>query len=173
MKNWILLAAICITGSSPAVQTPVSPWSEPQGAFFALSVPDADASAAWYQGHLGFQVITKGEAPDKVARGILLEGHGSLLEIVQHSKARPLKSLLPHAGGAHEVHGIFKVGLHVRDVDAAYQAARNSGAEIDYNLGGTSPQTGMRSFTLRDNDGNLVHPIGFRNDPGSLDITER
>ena len=90
MKNWILLAAICITGSSPAVQTPVSPWSEPQGAFFALSVPDADASAAWYQRHLGFQVITKGEAPDKVARGILLDGHGSLLEIVQHSKAKPL-----------------------------------------------------------------------------------
>src|SRR5437867_1033521 len=70
MKNWILLAAIWMTGSSLAVQTPVSPWAEPQGAFFALTVPDADASAAWYQRHLGFQVITKGEAPNKVARGV-------------------------------------------------------------------------------------------------------
>jgi catechol 2,3-dioxygenase-like lactoylglutathione lyase family enzyme len=160
MKDLILLVAAWLTVSTPAIETPASPWAEPHGAFFALSVPDADASAAWYQKHLGFQLISKGEAPDKVARGILLQGNGSLLEIVQHSKARPLKSLLPHAEGAHEVHGIFKVGLHVRDVDAAYQAVRNSGAEIAYELGGTSPQTGMRSFTLRDNDGNLVQFLG-------------
>jgi catechol 2,3-dioxygenase-like lactoylglutathione lyase family enzyme len=129
------------------------------GAFFALSVPDADASAAWYQKHLGFQVISKGEAPDKVARGILLEGNGSLLEIVQHSKAKPLKSLLPHAEGAHQVHGIFKVGLHVRDVDAAYQAAKASGADVAYKLG-MAHEMGLRSFTLRDNDGNLVQFFG-------------
>lgn len=159
MKNWILLAAIWMTGSSLAVQTPVSRWAEPQGAFFALSVPDADASAAWYQRHLGFQVITKGEASDKVARGILLEGHGSLLEIVQHAKAKPLKALLPAAEGAHEIHGIFKVGLHLRDIDSAYQAAKDSGAEVAYKLA-VAPQMGMRSFTLRDNDGNLVQFLG-------------
>ena len=158
MKNWILLAAICITGSSPAVQTPVSPWSEPQGAFFALSVPDADASAAWYQRHLGFQVITKGEAPDKVARGILLDGHGSLLEIVQHSKAKPLTTVLPH-GEAYQIHGIFKIGFHVRDIDVAYQAMTVSGAEVVYKLA-LAREMGLRSFTIRDHDGNLVQFFG-------------
>ena len=157
MKNWILLAAICITGSSPAVQTPVSPWSEPQGAFFALSVPDADASAAWYQGHLGFQVITKGEAPDKVARGILLDGHGSLLEIVQHS------SQAAHHGPAAR-RGIsdprnFQIGFHVRDIDVAYQAMTVSGAEVVYKLA-LAREMGLRSFTIRDHDGNLVQFFG-------------
>jgi catechol 2,3-dioxygenase-like lactoylglutathione lyase family enzyme len=160
MKELILLVAVWMTVSSGAVQTPASPWAEPYGAFFALSVPDAEASAAWYQKHLGFQIISKGEAPNKVARGILLQGNGSLIEIVQHSKAQPLKVLLPHAEGAHEVHGIFKSGLHVRDIDSAYRAVRKSGAEIAYNLDGTSPQTGMRSFTLRDNNGNLVQFLG-------------
>ena len=95
MKNWVLLAGICLAASSFAVPTRLSPWAEPHGAFFALSVPDAEASAAWYQKHLGFQVISKGEAPNKIARGILLQGNGSLLEIVQPSKAKPLKTFCP------------------------------------------------------------------------------
>jgi catechol 2,3-dioxygenase-like lactoylglutathione lyase family enzyme len=158
MKNWILLAAVWMTGASLAPQTPVSPWAEPHGAFFALSVPDADATAAWYQKQLGFRVISEGEAPDAIARGILLEGHGSLLEIVQHSKAKPLKTVLPH-GEAHQIHGIFKIGFHVRDIDSAYKTMTASGAEVIYKLA-VAHEMGLRSFTIHDHDGNLLQFFG-------------
>ena len=149
----------------PASQSEASPsptsasvWAEPEGAFFALSVPDADASTAWYQKYLAFQVISKGEAPDKTARGILLEGHGSLLEIVQHSKAKPLGTILPQ-GEAYQIHGIFKIGFHVRNIDAAYKTMIGNGAEVAYKLG-KAREMGLRSFTVHDHDGNLVQFFG-------------
>ena len=154
----ILLAAM-MTVSSAAAQQPASPWDRPDGAFFALSVADAEASALWYQKHLGFHVISRGEAPNGIAKGVLLEGRGSLLEIVQHSKARPLAAVLPQAAGAHEVHGIFKIGFHVRDLDAAYREMKTTGATIAYDLA-FAREMGLRSFTVRDNEGNMVQFFG-------------
>jgi catechol 2,3-dioxygenase-like lactoylglutathione lyase family enzyme len=154
-----MLAVALLIGSTCSAQVPQSPWAQPEGAFFALSVPDAEASAVWYQKTLGFRVISKGEAPDKVARGILLEGHGSLLEIVQHSKAKSLKVLLPQAAGAHEIYGIFKLGLHVQDIESAYEAVQATGADVVYKLA-MAQQMGMRSFMIRDNNGNLVQFFG-------------
>ena len=143
---------------APTSDMPASAWAEPEGAFFALSVPDANASAAWYEKHLKFRVVSKGEAPGKIARGILLEGHGSLLEIVQHSKARPLSTVLPH-GEAYQIHGIFKVGFHIRDIDSAYKTVTAGGAEVVYQLG-QAHDMGLRSFTVHDHDGNLVQFFG-------------
>lgn len=157
--KWMLVIALLIGSITSSTQDQQSPWGHPEGAFFALSVPDAEASAAWYHKHLGFRVIGKGEAPDKVARGILLEGHGSLLEIVQHSKAKSLKTLLPQNSGAHEIYGIFKVGLHVNDIDSAYRIVKANETELVYQLA-FSQQMGMRWFTIRDNNGNLLQFYG-------------
>jgi catechol 2,3-dioxygenase-like lactoylglutathione lyase family enzyme len=136
-----------------------SPLASPQGAFFALSVPDCDTSAAWYQKHLGFRVVNRSEAPNKIAKAVLLEGNGTLLEIIQHSKAKPFREAAPNSSGPHEVHGLFKVGLHVRDIDAAYKFVKESGAEIAYDLA-TAREMGLRSFTIRDHDRNLIQFFG-------------
>jgi len=92
----IITLLFAILSKTPVLQ-------HPAGAFFALSVADASATARWYRDELGFTIVHEGEAPNRIAKGVLLQHGDCILEIVQHSEAKP-----PATKDAFKTHGIFR-----------------------------------------------------------------
>jgi catechol 2,3-dioxygenase-like lactoylglutathione lyase family enzyme len=130
-----------------------------RGSFFAISVADVAAMSSWYQDKLTMRVVTAGEAPNKIAKFAILEGNGVLLELIQHAKADDRKVLAPAATEAHLIHGIFKAGMIVDDLDGLYASLKQRGAIIAYDLM-PAKDVPMRSFIVRDPEGNLVQFFG-------------
>jgi len=145
-------------GVAPATVTGLA---QPAGAFFAVSVGDVDVMASWYRDQLGLHSVSQGAlVRDSVRfRFALLEGDGTIVELIQRSDARPLSAFAPAAEGAYQVHGFFKTGLHVRDVDAMHDRLRARGVAIAYPLGPTK-DIPLRSFAVRDPEGNLLQFFG-------------
>ena len=128
------------------------------GAFIALSVADAAASAKWYREKLGLRVVLE---PPKTgeATAVILEGGGLLVELIQHDRAKPLGTVAPGVRENFTVHGYFKAGIIVEDFDRTMAALRARGIEIAF---GPYPKSAtMRAnVIIRDNAGNLIQFFG-------------
>jgi catechol 2,3-dioxygenase-like lactoylglutathione lyase family enzyme len=105
------------------------------GAFVALSVADLDPMVAWYRDTLGFRVLKAGTAPNKPIRFALLEQGSALVELLQLSDSRPFAAAAPGVAQSHLVHGFFKSGFVVADIDRVYQQLRARGVTLAYELG--------------------------------------
>ena len=128
------------------------------GAFFALSVPDLEASITWYTEKLGLQVVMR---PPKTehAEVAVLEGNGLMVELLQLADAKPLGQAAPGVSANYLVHGYFKAGIVVDDYDATLEALRARGIEIA--MGPFPAQSGQRANVIvRDNAGNLIQFFG-------------
>ena len=150
MKTTTLLLLMFALQPTLAAQT--APFST-RGAFFALSVADLDASTRWYQEKLGLTVtlqVPRGEGP---AAATVLEGGGLIVELIQHRDATPT------AGESHLVHGFFKAGMIVENLDTTLAELRSRGVEVAY--GPYPAQGGQRAnVIIRDNAGNLIQLFG-------------
>ena len=153
----LLLGVAAARSQTAAPPTPAPPRTV--GAFFALSVADVAATSAWYRDKLGFRIASQGEAPNKIAKFALLEKEGSIIELVQHREARPRSAAAPGVKDAHLIHGIFKVGFHVADLDAVYHRVKEQGIPIAYDLM-PAKDLDLRSFTIRDREDNLIQFFG-------------
>lgn len=136
----------------------VSPGFAATGAFFALSVPDARRSAAWYAEKLGMTVVMDPPKYEK-SKVIVLEGGGLIVELIQDDDARPLSAVAPGVRGAMQVHGIVKAGVIVADFEATLATLRQRKVELAY--GPYPAGKGQRANAIiRDGDGNLVQIFG-------------
>jgi catechol 2,3-dioxygenase-like lactoylglutathione lyase family enzyme len=128
------------------------------GAFYALSVPDVEASSKWYTENLGLKVVTHVPVKDNFGLSIL-EGHGVMIELVQEVKALPLSTVAPTITQPQHIHGIYKVGFIVDDTSKIVHLLKSKGIKIV--MGPYPARPGIRSnLAIRDNSGNLVMFIG-------------
>ena len=118
-----------------------------------------DALSRWYEEKLGFRVLSQGEAPNKIAKFAILEADGALIEMIQHREAKPLPVAAPEVKSAHQLHGIFKVGMVVRDIDEVYHEVKRSGVPIAYDLM-PAKDVPQRSFSISDAEGNMIQFFG-------------
>lgn len=79
--------------------------------------------------------------------------------MVQHHDARPLAKAAPGIKEAHRIHGIFKVGFHVADLNAVHRQVKAAGIPIAYDLM-PAKDVDLRSFSIRDPEGNLIQFFG-------------
>jgi catechol 2,3-dioxygenase-like lactoylglutathione lyase family enzyme len=152
-------------GTSPAAQPAAA--SAPQaappvltttGAFFALSVPDVEASAKWYSEKLGLKVVMRPPKQDK-STVIILEGGGLLVEILQRDDAVPLEKATGGIRRTYLVHGPFKAGVIVADFDKTLAALKARGVEIEIGPFPARPDQ-RANVIIRDNAGNLIQLFG-------------
>jgi len=123
--------------------------------FVALSVASADASAAWYERVLGFEVVRRQTFEEQGVSIAILRRGDALLELVDHPEARALGDLEPPVERTYLVHGIFKFGFLVPDLDAVI--ARLEKLEVP--LRGRVIEEGdgsFRSLQVVDPDGNFI-----------------
>lgn len=74
-------------GLAPLAQSDGAVIGKVSGAFFALSVADVAKLSRWYQEKLGFRALSQGESPNKIAKFAILEGAGTIIELIR--TARP------------------------------------------------------------------------------------
>src|SRR4028118_1970786 len=102
-----LLLAVTALSAVPSAAVPV-PTIRPAGIqFFALSVPDAAASARWYQDVFGMTVLREIKPPDAPVHIFILTSDRLEVEILQHPQARPFTQAAPGVKAPTEIHGIF------------------------------------------------------------------
>jgi catechol 2,3-dioxygenase-like lactoylglutathione lyase family enzyme len=159
--NRLLIAAsLAYLGiSAGADKTPVNtPVPLARGSFFALSVADIEASTAWYHEKLGLE-ITLRPPRSGPASVVVLEGGGLIVELIQHDEAKALAKLNPPVGDAINLHGFFKAGFVVEDLDAALATLKSRGVQVAY--GPFAAKEGRRAnVIIQDNAGNLIHVFG-------------
>ncbi len=128
-------------------------------AFVALSVADLERVLPFYRDALGFRVFSKGEVPDRNIRYALLQHDGALIELLELPDARPRATVAPMIDDAAQIHGFFKSGFVVADIDAVHARMTRSGIELAFELG--KPTNGpYRVFGVRDPEGNLLQIFG-------------
>jgi catechol 2,3-dioxygenase-like lactoylglutathione lyase family enzyme len=162
MKTKLLLMAAAFLFAGITIGADQPPKLEPiplsNGAFFALSVADIEASGAWYREKLGLKVTLNPPRSD-FGEVMVLEGGGLIVELVQTDKARALSALKPPVSEPFELHGFFKAGVIVEDFDAALASLKERGVPIA--IGPFAAKEGRRAnFIIEDNAGNLIHFFG-------------
>ncbi len=158
------MAVIAACLSVAAQVDTASSQQEPQpvlaatGAFFALSVADIKASSQWYVDKFGL-AVTFQLPPSSPVKVVVLEGGGLIVELIQHDEAIPLTKLTPERSDAVEVHGYFKAGVIVKDLDKTLALLKARDVSIAH--GPYAAKEGRRAnFIISDNAGNLIHFFG-------------
>ena len=157
----VLLACALIPLSLPAVAATPTPAAETarEGAFMALSVASLDRQVAWYRDVLGFTILEQRDVAERGIRFALLEREGALIELLQLPEARARLEVDPAATSASRIHGFFKAGFVVRDIDRLQRELQEKGATFSLPLGEPG-SAGLRMFQLKDPEGNLLQFLG-------------
>ena len=124
--------------------------------FLALSVAQLDGTSRWYASTFGLDTITQWSSADSAVRTQLLGSRSLMVELSQHRSARTLRD---YAGGPTPtflVHGFFKGGIVVANVDQAVLALGRRGV-APATPARTDTATGMRFVLVRDPEGNFLH----------------
>jgi catechol 2,3-dioxygenase-like lactoylglutathione lyase family enzyme/ketosteroid isomerase-like protein len=148
----------CVAGQTTPLPTAAPQVAAPRtGSFFAVSVRDAAATAAWYRDRLGFETLRDGASPDGAVRFALLRRRDDLIEIVQ--RQTPLPPPAAAAGDRSHELGTFKVGFWVDDL--AGLEAKLRGQANSFRHGIVTPEgADYRTFAVNDPDGNVVQFFG-------------
>jgi hypothetical protein len=161
MRTRLLLWAFLVvplsacTTSAPSTSTGKAP--AVSGSFFSLSTGNVERLAAWYSDNLGFSIDRKGVTSSGVSFAVLSRTE-ALIEILQLPASKPRDAWgLPPEPEA--VHGILKVGLLVKDLDALYSRAQARQLNVFFPPV-QPPDVPMRTFGLKDPDGNIVQFFG-------------
>ena len=155
-----LIASLLAIASYRTLESAVPhapPVARVSGAFFALSVADLATTKRWYMEKLGLSV--KLEIPKTHgAAVVVLEGGGLTVELEQRDDARPLSAAAPGTVALDRIHGPFKVGFMVDDLDATLRALRARGVEVVY---GPFPASATQpaNVIVKDGAGNLLQII--------------
>jgi catechol 2,3-dioxygenase-like lactoylglutathione lyase family enzyme len=152
---------LLVAPASAQTQDPLLSRSSPfvtRGAFFALSVPDLDASVRWYRESLGLQLVLRPPPREGVAMAAL-EGGGLLVELIHDPAALSLGAAAPSLDGEHRLHGVFKAGIVVEDWSRLLAELERRGVPIAI---GPFPATVEQraNLIIRDNSGNYIQFFG-------------
>lgn len=146
-----------------AATPPTGPLANADGAFFALSVPDADQAATWYSEKLGLKAIMKPPAQEG-SEVLILGGGGLIVELIERGDAMPLRQAAPTVTHDAMVHGVFKAGVIVKDWDALLAGLK--ARDIPIALGPFAASAEQRAnLIIRDNNGNYIQFISNRPAP--------
>ena len=156
--NFILLLLSLMIGGDTFSQSNGTTYLKATGAFFALSVKDVEASSAWYSEKLGLKLTTNLPKQGKTSVAIL-EGGSLIVELIQNDDALPLNAVAPSVTDNILVHGIFKAGVIVDDLDKLVAVFKQRGVEIAFGPFPSRPDQ-RSNVIIKDNSGNLIQFFG-------------
>jgi methylmalonyl-CoA/ethylmalonyl-CoA epimerase len=158
----LLLGVITMNGSIlRATAQDKSPGFEITHHHVAISVPNAEASAAWYKKMFGFEEVTRmtqGEGDKKMFIVHVKRGN-CYIEIFQVAGAKPLPDYRRDPTADLGVNGTVHFAFQVSDVPAALKELKAKGAEIAM---GPVDSPGAAFVFIRDNAGITFELIQYK-----------
>ena len=149
-RDLVLAIAVAIPGVASGSEVARAP------VYFAVSVPNLEASVKWYADVLGLTPVVSPPAATSAAaaRIVVLSGPGLLVELIQPAGGFPEEDRRPPRE-RHLSRGIAKVGFHVDDLDATVARVQKRGGRV---MGSaySDERVGVRSVLVLDNDDNLI-----------------
>jgi hypothetical protein len=131
------------------------------GAFFALSVANLEASARWYSEKFVLRIVMQAPKTKTVKSAvILLAGGGLLVELIQNDEAMPLSEAAHGIADPDRIHGFTKSGLIVDNFDKTLEMLRARNVSTLMGPFQAHDPTGLRNFIIKDNAGNLIQFFG-------------
>jgi len=144
----VLAALIGVAGPVPAsAQTGDPGFTVVEGSAIAILVENATTMANWYGETFGLRAVKRLQADDGTYDVQILAGGGLVVELIQLAAAAPRppeRSL-----------GLFKAGVFVHDLDAAYAWIAERASTVDA-APFTDEALQVRSFVFRDPEGNRL-----------------
>ena len=148
----VVILALFLAATSPLGQA-VSP--ESGKCFWAISVPDIEASVKWYQSIFGLKTTKQLITPDGSVKVVILESPNLMVEIIQMAEAGSMKKYAPGLKSRALVHGVFKVGLWVTDLEKTRKALEQRKVKMITDIF-EEEEGGVKSFVMEDNSGNTI-----------------
>ena len=153
MKRLLAGALALVALSCQSTTRPAQRQTAVQQQFWALAVRDL-STADWYVRNFGMSVRHEIAAPDGSSRVKILASEAAVIELQQHRDAVP-RGALRQGIRDYEVHGYFKVGWFVADLDAEYARLVNNGVTVRLKPV-EQREFGIRFFMIADPEGNLI-----------------
>ncbi len=114
--------------------------------FVAVQVRDLEATGEWYRSTFDLVEVSRLTADDGSYEILILDGNNITVELLRlRDSAEP--PVTPF--------GLFKVGFHVADIDAAHRRVTATVASTDAEIV-VDEALGVRSFVFRDPEGNRL-----------------
>ena len=161
-----ILSAIFVLGGALIRSVPAAAAENPGADFeikhhhVAISVPNAEDSAAWYRKMFGFEVVLR--MTQGANNGMLIvhiKRGNCYIELFQVAGAKPLPEYRRDPTADFGVHGIKHFAFEVSDVPAVTRELRAKGAEIAMEPVDTP---GAAFVFIRDNAGNTFELIQYK-----------
>ncbi len=149
------LAAALSTGSTRAAEPEPITIGLAGPHFLALSVKELEPMARWYTTTFDLTLLKDLPAPDGATHTRILGSSELLVELSQHGRARSLQEYAGAPTPGFLVHGFFKAGLFVKDLDRAVEALKTRGV-TSFGSAQSDPPTGLRWVLFRDPGGNVL-----------------
>lgn len=121
-----------------------------------ISVPDIDASIAWYEQMLGFRLVSDKYFDQLPARIAFLELGGFSIELFQVPGAAPLPDDRRVPNLDIQTHGTKHVAYAVEDLRGLMSELKSKGVDVAMDV---FPMEGDLVAFIRDNAGNLLELI--------------
>ena len=118
----------------------------------AITVPALEASVAWYETNLDFNVKAEFSGRDGKSRVVLLERDGFILEIAHHQDQIAITDFVDPPPRRPLVQGIFKFGLPLTSFDSVVAVLRERGVVFVGDVF-EDPTFAVRSVVIEDNSG--------------------
>src|SRR5262249_47271594 len=124
-----LLLCLAVSSLTEAKLGNDPPFKAVTASFFGVSVADMAASTQWYSQKLGLAVVTQTPIPAGGAVTVL-EGGGLTVELIRLTEAAPRTG--PASTRPELLHGIFKSGFVVKDLDKTIAQLELRGVPIAF-----------------------------------------
>jgi len=121
-----------------------------------ISVPDIDASIAWFQDMLGFTLVSDKFIPQLPARIAFLQLGDFSIELFEVEGAAPLPEDRRTPNMDIRTHGTKHVAYLVKDLPALMGDLKAKGVDVAMDV---FPMEGDKVAFIRDNTGNLIELI--------------
>ena len=158
---WLLTMLLTVTiplTSAQMVGTSSSIVADAHPYWVGLSVPDAEASASWYQEKLHFTIKKKLVVPEYQLKIVFLELNEYTIELVESKTATSFDTVrkrIPEIKDRDNLHGLFKIGFLVGNVDGLAAELKRGGTTL-VSEPSDDRAFGVRQFLVEDNAGNML-----------------
>ena len=155
-------AALVLLASAPTTPAPAPASPGTLRPFLvALSVASVERSAAWYEAHLGFEIVRAPNNPRPGIGNAILRRNDFYLELVSVAGSTIRASALPLPGQNGSLQGLYKLAFWVPDIDSAAAALQQAGVPIPRGIWADTAFAGGTSFLLfEDPDGIVLQLFG-------------
>lgn len=147
----LLIATACQSSSAPAEE--IKP-------FYALSVKNLAAMSDWYAEAFELEVVLEAQRPPPDGPVILLNGPTAIVELQQRADSRDVHDMDGRRRNAHTVMGVFKIGLHVADIDQTLSQLQRLEVPLLHGIVQLPASVGLRTFAVHDPEGNVIQFFG-------------